>query len=528
MQKKYRSAADVFNSDILSRLTPPKPHGLERILKSTRLEDAIYNDLRLTSDDTLCETEEEAMKRLSTFKGLSRDAFQAMYALNPRRNDEDELSTIARKFNTYILDDMMNGETYPALKAICEGRELPAYEAAKEFVENIADRLDELLQAAGGEKKSLDVLEKLEAQQEKNLRDLKEMAEQCQRGSQDNSAFDQKLTELANKAESKAKQIAALNRMTDDSLRQNKAAIQSAIQTAAEAAREKAKEVSEILLSWGDDAGNPMGRSAMNQEVLRKVRGNRNLLEIAKHLGRFREILSSLRKNSCAYGRGEKYALEQGNNLQRVITSEFAMLASPATALLFLQKYQRKALKQYQRREAVSKGYGDIIVCLDESQSTQGEAAAWGKALAFSLLEAAKINRRNFALIHFSGKGSAKTDLFPGGKYSMDAVMASADTFLGGGTDYETPLTEALRLIRGGFQNADVVFITDGECAVSEQFAEGFKKAKSELGFTVTGLLLDTESSGFAFSLEPFCERVYRTSEIAGDGIVCDLLVGKV
>jgi hypothetical protein len=102
--------------------------------------------------------------------------------------------------------------------------------------------------------------------------------------------------------------------------------------------------------------------------------------------------------------------------------------------------------------------------------------------------------------------------------------MASAETFLGGRTDYETPLTEALRLIQGGFQNADVVFITDGECAVSEQFAENFRKAKNERRFTVAGLLLDSDSPGFTFSLEPFCERVYRTSEITGDSIVRDML----
>lgn len=163
MTSKYRTATDVLSSDIFSRLASPKPQGLDRVLKSTRLEDAIYGDLRSAPDDALAEMETEALKQLSTFKGLSRDTFQAMYALNPRRNEEAELSTMARKFNQHILDDMMNGDTYPTLKSLCEGRELPAYEASKEFIENICGRLDELLQSAGGEKKSLDVLEKLEA-----------------------------------------------------------------------------------------------------------------------------------------------------------------------------------------------------------------------------------------------------------------------------------------------------------------------------------------------------------------------------
>ena len=78
------------------------------------------------------------------------------------------------------------------------------------------------------------------------------------------------------------------------------------------------------------------------------------------------------------------------------------------------------------------------------------------------------------------------------------------------------------------FQNADVVFITDGECAVSEPFAEDFRKAKAEHKFTVTGLLLDKDSPGFAFSLEPFCERIYRTSEIVEGEIVKSILNDRI
>lgn len=45
------------------------------------------------------------------------------------------------------------------------------------------------------------------------------------------------------------------------------------------------------------------------------------------------------------------------------------MLVSPKTMPLFLQKYQRKQVKQYQRREPIYKGMEDIICCLDESGS---------------------------------------------------------------------------------------------------------------------------------------------------------------
>lgn len=54
---------------------------------------------------------------------------------------------------------------------------------------------------------------------------------------------------------------------------------------------------------------------------------------------------------------------------------------------------------------------GDIICCLDESDSTKGDAAAWGKAIALTLLDIAMDSSRSFALIHFSGSGS-RADVF--------------------------------------------------------------------------------------------------------------------
>ena len=47
----------------------------------------------------------------------------------------------------------------------------------------------------------------------------------------------------------------------------------------------------------------------MNTELLQKVRQNPALLEISKHLGRFREIFAQGKRNGYAYGRGETYAL---------------------------------------------------------------------------------------------------------------------------------------------------------------------------------------------------------------------------
>ena len=201
------------------------------------------------------------------------------------------------------------------------------------------------------------------------------------------------------------------------------------------------------------------------------------------------------------------------------------MLASPETLPLFLRKYQRRQIKQYRRREPIYKGAGDIICCLDESGSTSGELASWGKAVALTLLEIAESEGRKFALIHFSGPGSFKTDVFLPKQYCLEDKLRAAETFLDGGTDFRTPLEEAMRLIRNnGFENADIVFITDGECELDEIQIMELREVQSERCFTITGVLLDKDDVGKDFSLKSFCQGVYRTSELTEYQIVWEVI----
>ncbi len=107
--------------------------------------------------------------------------------------------------------------------------------------------------------------------------------------------------------------------------------------------------------------------------------------------------------------------------------------------------------------------------------------------------------------------------------------MRAAETFLRGGTDFQAPMAQALQLMQdGGFENADVVFITDGECALPEDYLMELREAQSALGFTVTGVLLDKQSPGMGFSLKSFCQSIYRTSELLDDDIVRELVAKRV
>ena len=341
-----------------------------------------------------------------------------------------------------------------------------------------------------------------------------------------NETMEKSAVTVANKAESLNRQVEAVSRMIDATTSQHKDAVAAIVTAATKAAAERAEETQSILAAWGDDPGS-MERSEINRELLETVRQSDTLKAVARHLGRFREIFTQAKKNGYAYGRGEKYSLELGNNLSRALTSELAMLASPETIPLFLRKYQRKQIKQYRRREPIRKGAGDIICCLDESDSTRGDNAAWGKAVALTLLEIAADGGRSFALIHFSGSGGLHTDVFRPGEYTAADKMTAVERFLGGGMDFKPPMREAVSLMENeGFERADVVFITDGECMLPDDFVEQLREKQMEFGFSVTGILLDA-GGGLDFSLKDFCEKVYRTSELTGDEIVRDMVARR-
>ena len=200
--KPYRTIEDVLRSPWAAAGRPGDAPATDRVLRSTKLEDSIYADLR-EGDDPLAQTEQDAAQKLPSFPALSRDVFQSFYSLLPRKNEAAALSVAARKFNSPILEHITQSEDYPTLKTVCEGRELPAYEAASEFVSRTAGELDGLLSDIGGEKNALNTLEKLEQAERQARQELADLLERMQAAKERNQLLEQSIVNAANQAESK-------------------------------------------------------------------------------------------------------------------------------------------------------------------------------------------------------------------------------------------------------------------------------------------------------------------------------------
>ena len=300
--------------------------------------------------------------------------------------------------------------------------------------------------------------------------------------------------------------------------------IGSDINQALEQAVEQTVEVDCIMTAWGTESGG-MKSTAVNRELLEHVKNSEELLRIAKSLGKYREIITDKRRNGFAYGRGEKYDITLGNDITNCLSSELALLGKPETEILFMRKYEQKRLMQYRKRTEIIKGKGDMIVLVDESSSTR-DVQAWAKAFALAMLDIASKDNRKFAMVHFASADNVKTDLFEPGHYTSTDVMKAAEQFFGGGTDFEAPLTEAISLMEKGYENADITIITDGECRISDDFAEKFRNTMLKYKATVTGILLDKDRP-CGKTLEPFCDKIYHSKDITEDEIAQHILKQK-
>ena len=463
---------------------------VDSVFRPTRLEQMIFEDAGGQPDDPV----------------LS-ELFHMLYAPEHRRTEPDR-HTPQAAMRAAVIDALTNQSEYAELRHLCTENDFAALETARVLAQAMAEIEAHLTRTAG---KLMEVLSRLFEKKDTLQAKLHSRLEKVR----ENDAELPKTLHTAEQLASTDEQICVVREMLSDALChqivQGKCALQSAMQEGLATAQIAAYAAD----CWGTDDASRSVKVKADQKLLNKLRENDYLQNITRQLGRMKEVLSVLRKNAYAHGRGEKFSLTRGRDLKNLLSGELALLASPATTPLFLRRYYTKGLTQYAKRERIRKGSGDVIVCLDESGSTCGENAAWGKALALAVQDICAHEGRKFALIHFSGKNSIRTDRFLPGEFTENDLLKAAEHFFDGGTNFEAPLTEALRLTsEEAFEKADILFVTDGYCDISDELAEQLQTTISAEQCSVIGLLMDQDAQGNPCSIEPFCETVLRMSEM--------------
>ncbi|MGW8179573.1 MAG: vWA domain-containing protein [bacterium] len=272
--------------------------------------------------------------------------------------------------------------------------------------------------------------------------------------------------------------------------------IRQAARNACKKATEAADRHNSMMSAFGQ--GNETGvrqttAPGLKKQLAEKLVNNEHLRKIAELAGRMKRLAIQKQKSKTRYGTDEIANITVGDELSRLVPSEIAKLSHPVLKKDFFKRYLEKSLLQYQLRGREKEGRGPLIVCIDESGTMSGQRDIWAKAVAMALLHIAQRQKRRYFMIHYDSNVT-RTDEFFGTVDPLEIIDAISH-YTAGGTEFEEPLNMALQMINKGketgYKKADIVFITDGQATVSDQFLQIFNMGKKVANFQVIGVAID-------------------------------------
>jgi uncharacterized protein with von Willebrand factor type A (vWA) domain len=304
---------------------------------------------------------------------------------------------------------------------------------------------------------------------------------------------------------------------------------------AGEAAKEAAEQLAdeeELFQAWGVEDGQVKHWSFEERQRMAALLRKSPVTQHLQLMGRFKYCERSTRTKQSVFGRDEVYDIERSARLEDVLASELAMLANRHTKRDFLARLGEGQLLSRAYRGTEREGKGAIIVCVDTSDSMNWgrpgyKPASWSKAFALALLERAKAEQRDFVGIIFSSKRQVQTFSFPKGRGTVEQVVEFVTKAYNGGTDFEAPLNVAMNVLvdqysDAGLQRGDIVFITDDNCKVSDEFMAEYKQAKADVGFRTWGIACGKKRPGH--TLDALSDDVRAIEEFHDPSPVHDLM----
>jgi uncharacterized protein with von Willebrand factor type A (vWA) domain len=291
------------------------------------------------------------------------------------------------------------------------------------------------------------------------------------------------------------------------------------MQQAAQNALDDVSEVRDFLQAWGMEAGDSTNRITYEskKKALQRLRNSSKVRKLTELVGRMKKLAINEQKTKAPEGAEAIKSVITGNDITSILPSEKALLASGNKALKksFYRKFHQKELLQYDMDVYESMGKGPMIVCVDTSGSMSGDREHWSKAVALALLEVANKQKRNFACIHYDSRIQHVWEI-PHGELQPDAVFDIAEYFSGGGTNFEQPLRKSVQILeKSAFSKADIVFITDGDCYVHDDFLDEFNEKKKEKEFQVHTVLIDMYGGGGLSGVKRFSDKIIEVSDLA-------------
>lgn len=260
-----------------------------------------------------------------------------------------------------------------------------------------------------------------------------------------------------------------------------------------------------------------------------RVGKSKKLKMIAAICGRLTRIALSVQHSKVQHPPDEVTSITVGNNLDRVLGSELALLSDPELEDLFFLKFALESLQEYELIGHERQGQGPIIVSLDNSSSMNDPILGttkevWSKGVTLAFLAIARLQKRDLVVIHFSGtEREIKVHRFPKGQGSHGEVIECCEHFFGGGTIFEPWMKEALGFIdESELDKADVICVSDGLTFIDAAMQSEWNRRRRERGMRSYGVLIGTEDG--AGVLASVTDAVLTLGDLEDEGQILETI----
>lgn len=475
----------------------------------------LFEELESNSEE-LKNLIERGSRLLPNFRSLVLDLFGSFFKHNVLLLPQDEVkrsAIIGRK----LIEKAISGEDYKELR---EETILDGFNSAIATL-TLGGRVIKWIKSEDGPSERSLIKEWEMEKAEENYEELKEEAETWEEIEKKKSSKPLKEGKKNKQFELRSQEgeLKDLEKEQKERIERMEMKLQNLVKSGLKQASERVEEVERELMQWGASMGMPQEKPVGEKlDLAEKLFKNEKLRRLSLMVGSLKEEMLSSRRKVWSKRGSEVYDISLGNELGRIIPTELVSLRHKALRRDFLKKFVEGRLLQYYLKE--EKGRGPLIVCVDGSSSMQGDKEIWAKAVCLSLLEIAKRQRRKFIVVVFSSGGTPVRVFGSAGKKGWgmreDDIIELAGYFPGGGTDFEAPLNKALGFLQESkFKRGDIVFITDGECDVADEWLKTFLREKSRLNFQVFSVLIDLTGRETLESLKKFSDKATAISKLA-------------
>ncbi len=489
----------------------------EQAIRYNALDPMILNrvaDQAPAIDESVERTARAARMGGEVVERILLDTFNAFHKNNPTPSGQG--SPLVRE----VAKNIAESDQYPGLHAAIVGDEAASAMCAASFTETFTEKLAEEIKRRAAEQE----------QAERDARDRQAMADQLAADDAPADQVDDAQDDAARAGSRLMKATAALK----DAIERNQPSVMAATDAAAAKAGETADQYQAACKFFGtQDAAiganvPPHERIRLAKLVASQGKAFRKLLDL---IGRLSNEVVSKKASRDRHDSGEIVEVGIGGDPSALLDDEIAMMA-PGSALRLAKLAQfvddSLMIHEVEAKEVLAKG--DMVLLIDASGSMNATAPSsdgqrytvgdQARGIAIALAQQALRQRRTAHVLFFGTRVCREFTITPAESATLDAQgrNPAADKVLSiatigsseSGTDFDAPLIRAAELVEAGkADRADIVFITDGESAISPEVADRVNAIRKAKGLSLFTLLCGGSARGATPVVEPVSDRVW-------------------